>query len=102
GSAGAPGTETTGDWLAARFRVAAEEAQEAVAEARQLLPAGAGPPTLDQVADRLRAQGARRMGRQVTVVKSQNRLADLVVPAALASQLEEIVAWHRGSHRVRW
>ena len=101
-SAGAMGTETMEDWLAARFRVAAEEAREAVAEARQLLPAGAGPPTLDQVADRLRAQGARRMGRQVTVVRTLNRLADLVVPPALASQLEEIVAWHRGSHRVRW
>src|SRR6185503_4049549 len=54
------------------------------------------------VADRIRAQGARRMGRHVTVVETAARLSDLVVPDDLRVQLEEIVAWQRSSHRVRW
>src|SRR5207244_390662 len=53
-------------------------------------------------ADRIRAQGARRMGRHVTVVETAASLADLVVPADLRVQLDEIVSWQRSSHRVRW
>jgi hypothetical protein len=102
-----PGTEPLAKpdpagWMAARFRVTTEEAQEAIAEASQMLLPSQKPPTLDQVADRLRRQGARRMGRQVAVLEGQYRLQDLVVPEGLRIQLQEIVAWHRSSHRVRW
>lgn len=94
--------------MAARFRVSVEEARSAIREARDLRQAAAGrvrerdAVPLEDVAARIRAQGARRMGRHVGVVETGARLADLVVPDGLRLQLEEIVAWHRGSHRVRW
>jgi hypothetical protein len=88
-------------WMASRFRVPAQEAREAITEARLLDP-GEHPLRREQIADRLRVQGGRRMGRQITVIDSQHQLDDLVVPEPLRTQLEEIVAWHRSSHRVRW
>ncbi len=95
--------------MAARFRIGFEEARGAIREARDLRdPAGdddaaAGTVlSLDDVADRVRAQGARRMGRHVTVVAPSAELSDLVVPDELRVQLDEIVAWHRSGHRVRW
>jgi SpoVK/Ycf46/Vps4 family AAA+-type ATPase len=42
------------------------------------------------------------MGRHVAVVTSTARLRDLVVPPPLVQQLDEIIAWHHSSHRVRW
>jgi hypothetical protein len=86
--------------MAARFRVGVEEARSALREARDLRERDNVP--LEDVAERIRAQGARRMGRHVGVIETAARLADLVVPDDLRLQLEEIVAWHRGSHRVRW
>ncbi|HEY5880212.1 MAG TPA: ATP-binding protein [Nakamurella sp.] len=92
--------------MAARFRVSTEEARSAIREAADLREAktvGADTPVeLDAVAGRIRAQGARRMGRHVSVIETSARLSDLVVPDALRSQLEEIVSWQRSSHRVRW
>lgn len=105
--------------MAAQFRVSTEEARSAICEARDLHAAGleADPadgaagdggvagdavPPLDAVAARVRAQGARRMGRHVTVVEPSSRLHDLVVPGELRVQLDEIVAWQRSGHRVRW
>ena len=96
--------------MAARFRVSGEEARSAIREARDLRQAAAGSNgeedaeavALDAVAARLRAQGARRMGRHVSVVQTSARLSDLVVPEEIRVQLEEIVAWQRSSHRVRW
>ncbi|MDX6720790.1 MAG: hypothetical protein QOJ63_3044 [Solirubrobacteraceae bacterium] len=96
--------------MASRFRVSREEARSAIREARDLQDAagaraGAGPEramALQTVAARVRAQGARRMGRQVTVVDPSAQLSDLVMPDELRAQLDEIVGWHRGSHRVRW
>jgi len=93
--------------MAARFRVSVEEARSAIREARDLQEAaddGAvdGDLPLDAVAGRVRAQGARRMGRHVSVVETSARLSDLVVPDDLRVQLDEIVAWQRSSHRVRW
>ena len=94
--------------MAAQFRVSVEEARSAIREARDLQQAatdagdGAEAVALEAVADRIRAQGARRMGRHVGVIETSARLADLVVPDELRIQLDEIVAWHRGSHRVRW
>ena len=78
--------------LAARFRVNVEEARAAAEDAT----------SNEEIAARIRAQGARRMGRHVTVVETSTTLADLVVPEELRVQLDEIVAWQRGSHRVRW
>jgi hypothetical protein len=100
--------EERGRAMAARFRVGVEEACSAIREARDLQQAADHPEeedldvTLDAVAERIRAQGARRMGRHVTVIETSARLSDLVVPDELQIQLEEIVAWHRSSHRVRW
>jgi hypothetical protein len=85
--------------LAARFRVSIEEARSAVREARDM---ELGTPEDEAVAGRIRAQGARRMGRHVSVVETSARLSDLVVPDELRTQLEEIIAWQRSSHRVRW
>ncbi len=86
--------------MAARFRVSIEEARGAVREAGDMAEGEA--VALDALAGRIRAQGARRMGRHVGVVETSARLSDLVVPADLRLQLEEIIAWQRSSHRVRW
>jgi ATPase family associated with various cellular activities (AAA) len=94
--------------MAARFRVSVEEARSALREARDLREPAAGTDdeadaaALEGVAGRIRAQGARRMGRHVSVIETSARLADLVVTDELRLQLDEIVAWHRSSHRVRW
>jgi ATPase family associated with various cellular activities (AAA) len=89
--------------MAARFRVNVEEAYAAIREARDVLQADDGDaPPVDAVSERVRAQGARRMGRHVAVVNTAAQLDDLVVPDELRVQLEEIVQWHRSSHRVRW
>jgi hypothetical protein len=87
--------------MAARFRVGVEEAHGAIREAR-LLDTNGGTPSLEAIAARVRAQGARRMGRHVTVVDPAAELSELVVPPELRRQLDEIVAWHRSAHRVRW
>jgi hypothetical protein len=94
--------------LAERFRVGVDEARAAIREAHDLEDAGfdgrldgAAVP-IERVGERIRAQGARRMGRHVTVVETAARLSDLVVPDELRAQLDEIVSWQRHSHRVRW
>ena len=100
--------EELAEAMAGRFRVSVEEARSAIREARDLEEAATGSARRrkavapDAVAARIRAQGARRMGRHVSVVETAARLPDLVVPDELRTQLREIVAWHRGSHRVRW
>jgi hypothetical protein len=86
--------------MALRFRVGIEEAAVAAREVADLDGRAEGNDEL--LAERVRAQGARRMGRHVAVVTSTARLSDLVVPEALVQQLDEIIAWHRSSHRVRW
>jgi hypothetical protein len=86
--------------MALRFRVGIEEAAIA---AREVADLDSRPHGNDELlAERVRAQGARRMGRHVAVVTSTARLSDLVVPEPLVQQLDEIIAWHRSSHRVRW
>jgi hypothetical protein len=91
------------DAMAAQFRVSAEEARSAIREARDLLGAEAGEDVpLSAVAERIQAQGARRMGRHVSVIEPPARPGDLVVPGEVRRQLDEIVAWQRASHRVRW
>ena len=73
--------------MAARFRVSVEEARSAIREARDLQQARPTPTSeadaveLDAVAGRIRAQGARRMGRHVSVDRDVRRgCRDLVVP----------------------
>jgi SpoVK/Ycf46/Vps4 family AAA+-type ATPase len=94
--------------MASQFRVSVEEARSAIREARDLHEAaadsrdGSGAVALDVVAGRIRAQGARRMGRHVSVIETSARLSDLVVPHDLRLQLEEIVSWQRSRDRVRW
>ena len=97
--------EVAAERLALQFRVGVEEALSAVREVAALRgPDADDDRTLEvqALADRVRAQGARRMGRYVTVAASDARLADLVVPEPLRRQLDEIISWHRSSHRVRW
>ncbi|GAA1552898.1 hypothetical protein GCM10009789_03070 [Kribbella sancticallisti] len=84
--------------MALRFRVGIEEASSAIREVEDL----SDPADANLLATRVRAQGARRMGRYVSVVTSDARMTDLVVPDALAVQMQEIIAWQRTSHRVRW
>ena len=86
--------------MALRFRVGIEEATTATREVADLDDRDDGNDEL--LAQRVRAQGARRMGRHVAVVTSTARLSDLVVPGPLVQQLDEIIAWHRSGHRVRW
>jgi hypothetical protein len=99
--------EVAAGGLALQLRVGVEEALSAVREVSALQHPDAvddDERTLDveALAERVRAQGARRMGRYVTVVASDARLAKLVVPEPLGRQLDEIISWHRSSHRVRW
>ena len=86
--------------MALRFRVGIEEATAAAREVADLDDRDDGDDEL--LAQRVRAQGARRMGRHVAVVTSTARLCDLVLPEPLVQQLDEIIAWHRSGHRVRW
>ena len=93
----------SGRALAARFRVSREEATAAIREAREARGSDAGTVPLDAIEIRVRAQGARRMGRHVNVVATASaRLDDLVVGPELRRQLEEITGWQRAGHRVRW
>ncbi|MFB4317339.1 ATP-binding protein [Actinomadura sp. 21ATH] len=112
--------EPQAEAMAARFRVGIDEALAAVREVADLLDGASpapppspaddgapreGPPAdgrLGLLAQRVRAQGARRMGRYVSVVTSDARLADLVVSEPLAVQIREIIGWQRGGRRVRW
>ncbi len=89
--------------MALRFRVGIEEATTAAREVADLADLDDHAAGNDELlAERVRAQGARRMGRHVAVVSSTARLSDLVVQEPLVQQLEEIIDWHRSSHRVRW
>ncbi|NMO21853.1 ATP-binding protein [Pyxidicoccus fallax] len=91
------------EWLSRRFRLGVDEARGAVREAEDRLSAARveRPPGLSDLVDAIRAQGSRRMGRMVELVRSTARLPDLVVPPALRRQLEDIVSWYAAAERVR-
>ncbi len=76
------------DTLATRFKVGAEEARAAVRAAS--LVAG-GPPSVDEISHALLTQGARRMGRSVTVLCAQASLDDLVVPEGIRTTLQDVL-----------
>jgi SpoVK/Ycf46/Vps4 family AAA+-type ATPase len=90
-------------WLARRFRLSVDEARGAVREAEDRLRAAQEEraPTVVDLADAVRAQGSRRMGRMVELVRTAARLSDLVVPPALRRQLEDIVSWYNAAERVQ-
>lgn len=96
----------TADALAARFRVSTEEVRGALREAEDLLTvsegADAGSPLarVELIASRVRAQGARRMGRQVTVMGGGPTLSELVLPAMHRGVLSDIVGSYRAAFRV--
>src|SRR5262249_53396326 len=94
---------TLADQLARRFRVNLEDVRSAVRSARDAIrvKVGAGvEPALEQVTDQLLAQGARKMGRLVTRMKSRATLESLVVPKNIRQQLEDMLSWYRSSPRV--
>ncbi|AGP41506.1 ATP-binding protein [Sorangium cellulosum] len=107
--------------LAARFRVSLDEvraAAQAVAVQRRLAGAAAppappapfvvdaaappAPPVVAAaaIAAELLAQGARRMGRLVTHLRTGARFEDLVVPPPVREVLDDIMAFHRAGPRV--
>jgi hypothetical protein len=89
--------------LARRFRVNLPEVRAAVREAADALEVERGAPARpdpEAIARHVRFQGARRMGRLVTTLRNHACLDDLVVPAGLRRQLEDVLAWHRSTARV--
>jgi hypothetical protein len=93
----------TATGLARQFRVNVPEVRQAVREAayaQEVAGGGRAEPDAETVASHVRLQGARRMGRLVTLLRSGARLDDLVVPPALRCQLADILAWYRCSGRV--
>jgi hypothetical protein len=95
------GTEHA-DSLARRFRVGLDEARAAQRDAtRRARMRGAERSTTTDLADAIRARGARRMGPSVSTITTQVKLSDLVVPPHVRGQLEDIVAWYRAGDRGR-
>ena len=93
----------TAEQLGARFRLGVEEVRSAAREARHRLrlPGTSASLTLaEALAERARAQGARRMGSSVSVIEPRLELGDLVVPPELGAQLADAIGWYRSSSRV--
>lgn len=93
----------TGDALAQRYRINLAEVRAVVAEATDELQVRLGQkaePTLEELSRQVRAHGARRMGKQVALLRSGARLEQLVVPRALRGQIDDILGWYEGSARV--
>ncbi len=90
--------------LSQRFRLTLPELRAALAEAETaaLLSTGAKPASLNAktVSAAVRAEGARHMGRAVTLVRTGVSLQDLVATPEMLSQIEDAVAWRRNSARV--
>lgn len=78
--------------LASRFRVNAEEAAAAVRQAAADGEAAISAQVLEQ--------GGQRMGRMAVRLRSEATLADLVVPAEIGAQIEDIAGWQRNTSRV--
>jgi len=93
----------TADGLARRFRVNLEDVRGATRAARDSVRVRAGnhsEPSLDEITEQLLAQGARKMGRLVSRLRSRATLENLIVPPSLRHQLEDMIAWHRASPKV--
>lgn len=97
------GEATLARELATRFRVTEAEADAACRHAFQVaavLPSAAFTSRKQLIAAQVLDQGAQRMGKLVTLLKSEASLADLVVSDFLRSQLIDIVDWQRNTARV--
>lgn len=93
----------TGAALAQRYRINLAEVRAVVVEASDELRVRLGTqidPSLDQLSRQVRVQGARRMGKQVALLRSAARLDQLVVPQALRGQIDDILSWYASSSRV--
>jgi ATPase family associated with various cellular activities (AAA) len=88
--------------LAAAFRVGTADIAAAIreAEVRREIDGNDAAPDAAAIVSRLRAQGARRMGRHVSVIEPRCGLSHLVVPPAVSGKLDELVAAHRVAERV--
>ena len=86
--------------LSSRFIVSLPEARAAVERADRTLVGAPTASRTERIARELLDDGARRIGKLATRVTSAARLADFVAPPELMSQLDEIVAWRRATHRV--
>jgi hypothetical protein len=98
----ATGDHALASRLATRFRVNAGEAFAACQFADDLEAALPDPrrPRADAIASHVLEEGARRMGRLVSHIRSEAVLGDLVVPNHLREQLADILDWQRHSPRV--
>jgi ATPase family associated with various cellular activities (AAA) len=96
------GDGTTAAELGARFRVSLDEVRGAVRSARtqKRLAGGAGEPDATAIAAEILTQGARRMGRLVTHLKTAARLEDLIVPQGVRATLTDVMSFHRVGPRV--
>ena len=106
----APFEEDLRTRLANRFRLTLPELRAALKEAAVLKQLGEGrngsggdPRELDELlAERaVRAAGARRMGRLVTLIDAAATLDHLVAPPAARVQIKDIIGWHRVADRVQ-
>ncbi len=88
--------------LGDRFRVGVAQARAAAREAsdRLVFTGLERVPTIAELSAAVRSQGARRMGRMVTTLRSPARLDRLIVPGPIVEQLRDIVAWQRASASV--
>jgi hypothetical protein len=98
------GDEARATGLASRFGVNLEEVRAAVRAARDTARL-AGHPEREADARTLgaevMAQGARRMGRVVSRLRTGARLEQLIMSPVMSQALEDIVSWYRASPRVR-
>jgi hypothetical protein len=89
--------------MAACYRVGTAEISMALQEARvrQAIDGNNdATPNEAAIAERIRAQGARRMGPHVGVLEPRCGLSHLVVPGAVRGKLDEIVTAYRMAHHV--
>jgi hypothetical protein len=94
--------------LTARFHLNALELRRAIDEAETDARVtskgtnGSGPTTrnAETISKAVRAQGARRMGRQVTLIECTATLDRLVASAQLKAQLRDVIAWRKATQTV--
>ena len=94
--------------LAARFPLNVQELRRATGESEVSTRlsskgsngSGAVCVSADAISKAVRAQGARRMGRQVTMIECTAALDRLVAPPHLKAQLSDMIAWRKATRKV--
>ncbi|MDB4927871.1 MAG: ATPase family associated with various cellular [Myxococcaceae bacterium] len=96
--------EATADALALRFKASTDEVRSAAAAAGAKARVRGATVDAAALTEEVLAQGARRMGRNVTAMRVRARFEDLVVSEQLRSTLRELLDGHRASVTVfdRW